>query len=338
MRDVRWLPWVAACAGMMIAGESLVAGQLDEKKVRAAVLLRFDENRNDKLDVGEAKQARSRLRNLLEEKSSREINILTWREDVHDLLKLFDQDGDNRLTVEERDEAVRLLDRIIPKVDSSSESERSSSLGSSKEKKDKSGSSNTADRDRRSSRGGSNSGGYGGSMGGGGFGNSMRYGGTSGSGYGSGSSGGNYGSGNFSGSGVSNSSSNSLGSQPNATGSSGSATGGVVFNGSANQSSAGNSASQANPPRPSAGPEPLGDTPANRPLPPSAVSGTATSPGSARPNGSGGTSPSGTSGGTAPDPLAKPGGGLTPPADSKPTGPKPAGGPVSTPPIPKPNF
>src|SRR5439155_4983078 len=75
-----------------------------------------------------------RLRNLMEDKSERELNIFTWRDDVKELLQSLDQDGDNRLSAAERDAATSLLDRLIPQVDMSnpsSEAPRSRSTASS---------------------------------------------------------------------------------------------------------------------------------------------------------------------------------------------------------------
>lgn len=87
MRRFRWLPWLSS--SVIVAGTSLLlspatlqAELLDEAKVKTALLQRFDENRNHKLDAGEARQTRARLKNLLEDKSEREINIQTWRDDV----------------------------------------------------------------------------------------------------------------------------------------------------------------------------------------------------------------------------------------------------------------
>lgn len=161
---------VAVCGGVILQGGLLISGEPDENKVRQAVLQRFDENRNDKLESSEARQARERLRNLLEDTSGREINIPTWRDDVQELLQSLDQDGDNRLSASEKDTAVSMLERIVPKVDTSrpKESERpmSGSSGSSTRGAGQ-------DRKRRSSGSGYGSGGgarYGMSMGGGGFG------------------------------------------------------------------------------------------------------------------------------------------------------------------------
>lgn len=144
MRRLNWLPFAVVFAGTVFHSGSLIAQQADEakvkeEKVRKTVLTRFDENRNDKLDSGEAKQARGRLRNLFEDKSSREINIMTWRDDVHDLLRHFDQDSDNRLTPEERDAGVRMLERIIPKVETEKSDEGWAAAKISGSSKSKSG-------------------------------------------------------------------------------------------------------------------------------------------------------------------------------------------------------
>ncbi len=156
----------------------LWAAGLDEDTVRKSLLERFDENRNDKLEPLEAKQARTRMRNLLEDKSEREINIHTWRDDVKPLLMTLDPDEDRRLTDKERSAAVVMLERLIPKVtlDESRGKEQSSVGSSSGERKRESGS-------RRSSGQGysSGSGGYGGivgswTMGGGGWGMNRNYG------------------------------------------------------------------------------------------------------------------------------------------------------------------
>lgn len=163
MRRMNWLLSVVG-AGAVLSSGLLIAQQADEtkakeEKVRKTVLTRFDENRNDKLDGGEAKQARSRLRNLFEDKTSREINIMTWRDDIHDLLRHFDQDSDNRLTPAERDAGVRMLERIIPKVEAEQSEERWSTTKSSGSSKGKSsdfdfGESQRNNRFRGSSRGG----------------------------------------------------------------------------------------------------------------------------------------------------------------------------------------
>ncbi len=175
MRRLRWFPLIAVCAGVVVSSDVLLAEQLDEDAVRKTVLTRFDENRNDKLDLGEAKQARARLRNLLEDKSSREINILTWREDIHELLKRFDQDKDNRLATDEVEVAVRTLERIIPKVESEKpEADSSISFGASSNKSSGSGASER-DRSQRIRRGSGRGDIYGIGMSGGGFGNSMGY-------------------------------------------------------------------------------------------------------------------------------------------------------------------
>ena len=115
MRRFHWIPWLSS--SVVIAGTSLLlspaslkaeapARELDEAKVKSALLQRFDENRNDKLDSGEARQARARMKNLLEDKSEREINIQTWRDDVRELLQTLDADGDNRLNSAERNEEI----------------------------------------------------------------------------------------------------------------------------------------------------------------------------------------------------------------------------------------
>ena len=181
MRHWNWLSYAVVCAGVVVSAGSLMAQQADEEKakeekVRKTVLTRFDENRNDKLDTGEAKQARARLRNLLEDKSSREINIMTWRDDIHDLLRHFDRDNDNHLTQEERDTGVRLLERIIPKVETEKSDNSWSDSSLSGKSKDKSGSlvSSDAQRNQRLRRGSNRGGIY--KIGtNGGFGNGMGY-------------------------------------------------------------------------------------------------------------------------------------------------------------------
>lgn len=181
MRRFRWLPWV--CPSLVIVGATLLldnfvqAEALNEAQIQRALLQRFDENRNDKLDSGEARLARARLRTLMEDRSEGEINILTWRDDVRELLQAIDQDDDNRLTVAERDAGRALLESLIPRVDPQAPKERDASSSSSVREKG-------SDRATRSNRGpsggsfGSSSGGnfnrgYGGAMGGGGFGNSL---------------------------------------------------------------------------------------------------------------------------------------------------------------------
>lgn len=158
----------------------LWAAGLDEDTVRKALLERFDENRNDKLEPVEAKQARTRMRNLLEDKSEREINIHTWRDDVKPLLMTLDPDEDRRLTDKERSAAVAMLERLIPKVtqDEGRGKEQSSVGLSSGERKRESGSRRSSGQGYRS---GSGSGGYGGivgpwTMGGGGWGMNRNYG------------------------------------------------------------------------------------------------------------------------------------------------------------------
>ena len=334
MCRLSWLPLVVACAGVALSAESLFADQLDEDAIRKTVLIRFDENRNDKLDLGEAKQARVRLRNLLEDKSSREINILTWRDDVHELLRRFDQDKDNHLTPDERDAAARLLERIIPKVESEKpEAERPSS-SSSGASSNKSGGFGTSERDRSQRiRGVSGSGGvYGLSMGGGGFGSSMGYvGGANGStfnGYGNA----------FAGvGGIDNTSSGRLGSSSvgSTSSSSGSqsdsgktATSGMTSGSSGGLGGSGGSAPQQSPPQSFPGMGSLGDTPPNRPFPSAGGANNGTFPGALPSSDSGAMRP----GGTMPGGLAGPSGGLTPPTGSG------LSGPTLTPPIPKPNF
>lgn len=170
MRRFRWLPWLSSSA--VVAGTSLLlspslvkAEALDEAKVKGVLMQRFDENRNDKLDSGEARQARARLKNLLEDKSEREINIQTWRDDVRELLQTLDTDTDSRLSIAERDAGRELLDRLIPAVDATAPKERETpSTSVPKKEKD-----NDGERSRRAglnSRGRSNSS----AMGGGGFG------------------------------------------------------------------------------------------------------------------------------------------------------------------------
>ena len=128
MRRFHWLPWVCLSLGMaganVLLSDSVQAGPLDEVKVQRTLMQRFDENRNDKLDSSEARQARARLKNLIEDKSEREINILTWRDDVRELLQSIDQDNDNRLTVAERDAGRNLIDSLIPQVDPQAPKER----------------------------------------------------------------------------------------------------------------------------------------------------------------------------------------------------------------------
>ena len=89
----------------------------DDRLVRAAMMQRFDENRNDKLESVEAQAARVRLRTLLDDSSTREVNILAWREDVRELLHTLDPDQNHRLSSIEREMAAVVLDRIIPKTD-----------------------------------------------------------------------------------------------------------------------------------------------------------------------------------------------------------------------------
>ena len=181
MRRFRWLPWVraslVAAGANMLLGTSIQAGSLDEARVQRALLQRFDENRNDKLDSGEARQARSRLRNLIEVRTEGEINIVTWRDDVRELLQAIDQDNDNRLTGPERDAGRTLLESLIPHVDPQIPKDRAGSSTSSGREKG-------SDRAPRSNRGPSSGGigysdsgyvnrSFGGAMGGGGFGNSL---------------------------------------------------------------------------------------------------------------------------------------------------------------------
>ena len=179
MPPFRWLRWVRA--SFVIAGTSLLiasslqAEPIDETKVQRTLLQRFDENRNDKLDSGEARQARARLKNLMEDKSEREINIQTWRDDVRDLLQTIDQDGDNRLSVAERDAGRQMLEGLIPKVDSQVPRDRETSGSSASRERV----SDSATRFNRASSGGYGSGSrgsggrsFGSAMGGGGFGNS----------------------------------------------------------------------------------------------------------------------------------------------------------------------
>lgn len=191
MRRFRWLPWLSS--SVVVAGTSLLlspavlkAESLDESKVKNTLMQRFDENRNDKLDSGEARQARARLRNLLEDKSEREINILTWRDDVRELLQSLDSDSDNRLDVSERDAGRDLLDRLIPAVESTAPKERETSNSSLPKKEKEKDSKRENDRSRRTSGGSASSYGsygsryFGNAMGGGGFGSSGNYlGGTS---------------------------------------------------------------------------------------------------------------------------------------------------------------
>lgn len=168
-------------AGLSVALSALVAqaAGLDEVKVRERLMQRFDENRNDKLESSEARQARSRLKNLLEDRSEREINILTWRDDVRELLKSLDQDEDNRLGIVECDEARALLEKLIPRVDPNAPRERESSEAKkSSATKDRDShrferSSNINYRGAGSSSGSGSSGRFfmGEAMGGGGFGN-----------------------------------------------------------------------------------------------------------------------------------------------------------------------
>jgi hypothetical protein len=197
MRGFRWLPWVgsslAVVGALSFGTTTLRAADLDESKVLLAVMQRFDENRNDKLESSEARQARARLKNLMEDHSERDINIATWREDVHELLNSLDQDGDKRLAPSERAAGRDLLDRLIPQVDSTAPKDRDESRSSSaKADRDRSARSNRQNSSAGSSgRGGGVYGGYGrgggfgyGAMGGGGFGMSSGFGGA---GYGGGS-------------------------------------------------------------------------------------------------------------------------------------------------------
>ena len=177
MRRFRWLPWLSS--SVVVAGTTLLfspsflkAEGLDEAKVKTALMQRFDENRNDKLDSGEARQARARMKNLLEDKSEREINIQTWRDDVRELLQTLDADGDNRLNSAERNEGSNLLDRLIPTVDAAAPKERETPKVAMP-KKEKENDNERTRGGNRNSRGsyGSSGGNYGGNaMGGGGFG------------------------------------------------------------------------------------------------------------------------------------------------------------------------
>lgn len=319
MCRLRWLPLIAVCAGVVVSSDLLLAEQLDEDAVRRTVLTRFDENRNDKLDLGEAKQARARLRNLLEDKSSREINILTWREDIHELLKRFDQDKDNRLATDEVEVAVRTLERIIPKVESEKpEADSSSSFGASSNKSSGSGASER-DRSQRIRRGSGRGGSYGIGMNGGGFGNSMGYTiGASGSPFnGFGNTFGGVGStGGVSQGGLggvsSSFGSSSAGSQ--------SATSGIEA-----ATGSGKNGPQHRPPQSANEFGPRTDTPSSGPLP----TGGGTRPGAFPDTGSASGSAT-----KPPDGLAGSGGGPARP------GPKGGGssGPTLTPPVSKPNF
>ena len=226
MRRFRWLPWVysafVVAGANVLLSDSLQAGPLDEAKVQRTLMQRFDENRNDKLDTGEARQARARLKNLMEDKSEREINILTWRDDVRELLQSIDQDNDNRLTIAERDAGRNLLDGLIPQVEplapkereaasSNAGRERATNNSSTRTNRGSSGSYGSSSGSYGSSNGGYGNRGYGGSMGGGGFGNSGGGFSGGGGGFSSGSAGGGFSS---SGSGgiVSGGSANSAGS------------------------------------------------------------------------------------------------------------------------------
>ena len=188
MRRIGWLSWLSSSvlsSMVIVAGASLLLSpaslnaeppeesKLDEAKVKAALLQRFDENRNDKLDAGEARQSRARLKNLLEDKSEREINILTWREDVRELLQSIDPDADNRLSIAECDTGRELLDRLIPEVDPTAAKERGKSKSASDKKdKDAEGDNDGFQRRSRGSGGGYGGRRFGNAMGGGGFGNS----------------------------------------------------------------------------------------------------------------------------------------------------------------------
>lgn len=124
MRRIHWsIPACSLILSLATIGES--ADLLDETKIRNAVMQRFDENRNDKLESVEARSARARLKTLLEDKTSREIGILIWREDIRELLQSLDQDGDDRLTPEERDRGVLILERLIPKAERTPKEETS---------------------------------------------------------------------------------------------------------------------------------------------------------------------------------------------------------------------
>lgn len=177
MRRFRWLPWLSSSVvvtgtSLLLSPSCLKAEALDEAKVKGALMQRFDENRNDKLDAGEARQTRARLKNLLEDKSEREINIQTWREDVRELLQSIDYDGDNRLSVAERDAGRDLLNRLIPAVDLTAPKERETSSPSVVTPKKDKGSDKDSEWSRRAGHytRGSNGGRYGTVMGGGGFG------------------------------------------------------------------------------------------------------------------------------------------------------------------------
>ncbi len=339
MRRWNWLSFAVVCAGVVVSASSLTAQQSNEAKtkegkVRKAVLTRFDENRNDKLDAGEAKQARARLRNLLEDKSSREINIMTWRDDVHDLLRDFDQDGDNRLTPEERDAGVRLLERIIPKVDTEKSDAAWSAPSLPTSSKSKSGGSGftEAQRNQRVRSGSGRGGVYSIGMGSGGFGNGMGY--TVGA-YGAPFSG--YGN-SFAGVGImSNGSLNSgsFGSSSSLMGgtSGSSKTGSDIMSGSANgigigsAPTSGSSGFQQGTAPSSFGLGPLTDN-ASRGGFPGAGPNSGALPGSSAASGPGSMQP----GSTPPDGLAAPGMGLTRPTGSG------LSGPTQIPPNPKPNF
>ena len=178
MRRFRWLPWLSSsvivASTSLLGPAALTAEELNESKVKTALMQRFDENRNEKLDAGEARQTRARLKNLLEDKSERELNILTWRDDVRELLQAIDLDGDNRLSIAERDAGRDLLDRLIPAVDPTAPKEREPAKPpADKANKDAERGNESSRRSSRSSGGSygsSGSRGYGNAMGGGGFG------------------------------------------------------------------------------------------------------------------------------------------------------------------------
>lgn len=161
-----------------------MARDLNEADVRSALMQRFDENRNEKLEYGESRQARTRLQNLLEDKSEREINIRAWRDDVRELLQTIDTDGDNRISVQERDLGSELIDRLIPEFD------ESATVGREKSKDLPSKGESVAERLRSRSRNSSGTlgsfGGYfgGNRLGGGGFGMNSTGFGTRGSNFG----------------------------------------------------------------------------------------------------------------------------------------------------------
>jgi len=119
-----------ACALLALAITIPVWGQDDDstdpvgivpEQVRMALLERFDENWNQKLDTSEVNAAKHRLTSILDETDLTEIVASDWRDDLQPVFDSLDTDHDAVLHSDEISEAREILEQILSEADTATD-------------------------------------------------------------------------------------------------------------------------------------------------------------------------------------------------------------------------